>query len=42
MIVPGSVLVPIMGPGRLPPLIQPGAPLPPVIHWYPDGLIIHL
>jgi hypothetical protein len=40
MTVPGSVLVPIMKPGRVPPRIQPGAPVPPVIHWYPAWLII--
>lgn len=32
MILPGSVLVPIMEPGRLPPCIQPGALAPPSIH----------
>jgi diketogulonate reductase-like aldo/keto reductase len=34
MIFPGSVPVPIMADGRFPPRIQPGAPAPPVIHWY--------
>src|SRR5437762_9837832 len=40
MIFPGSALVPIMAPGRVPPRIQPGALVPPVIHWYPAALII--
>jgi hypothetical protein len=40
MIFPGSVPVPIMADGRLPPRIQPGAFVPPVIHWYPAVLII--
>ena len=44
MIFPGSVPVPvpIMEPGRVPPVIQPGALVPPVIHWYPASLIIQL
>ena len=37
---PGSVLVPIMELGRLPPLIQPGAPAPPVIRWYPAERVV--
>ncbi len=42
MMVPGSVpvAVPIMERGRVPPRIQPGALVPPVIHWYPAVLII--
>jgi hypothetical protein len=33
--VPGSVRPPIIAGGRVPPRIQPGALVPPVIHWYP-------
>jgi hypothetical protein len=40
MIFPGSVLVPIMEAGRVPPRIQPGAPMPPVIHWYPAAGVL--
>src|SRR5579875_231212 len=40
MTVPGSLLPPIMEEGRVPPRIQPGAPVPPFIHWYPAWLII--
>ncbi len=40
MILPGSVLVPIIDPGRRPPRIQPGALGPPIIHRYPARPII--
>ena len=36
----GSVLVPMIDPGRRPPRIQPGALAPPIIHRYPARLII--
>jgi hypothetical protein len=42
MMVPGSVPAAplIMRAGRSWPRIQPGAPVPPVIYWYPARLII--
>src|SRR6266487_3483095 len=40
MILPGSVVVPIIELGSLPPRIQPGALVPPIIHRYPRGPII--
>ena len=43
MMVPGPVSAepPIMKAGRPWPRIQPGTPVPPVIHWYPAWPIIH-